>query len=120
MTQKERLVGLLRKCPNADLFLDYDEFIDVIADIMIDNGIIVPPCKVGDTVYGIEDDCLDPTDDYCDNVCSSCKYHCMTIRDELIGSWYKSITVMRHWRKYYFPTREEAKQALKERLNHGI
>ena len=26
---------------------------EVIADYLLDNGVIVPPCKVGDTVYSI-------------------------------------------------------------------
>lgn len=51
---KERLVELLKKAPlcNKDFDLQYsDGTIEKIADCLLENGIIVPPCKVGDIVY---------------------------------------------------------------------
>lgn len=41
MTMRERLVELLAKG------MDYTN----LADYLLANGVIVPPCKVGDTVY---------------------------------------------------------------------
>ena len=51
--QVEKLIELLKdeKCPyNSGLFTDDD-----VADYLLANGVIVLPCKVGDTVYLIND-----------------------------------------------------------------
>ena len=49
MTQKEKLIELIiesvRGCAR--------NWAEVIADYLLTNGVIVPPCKVGDTVYAI-------------------------------------------------------------------
>ena len=46
MTEREQLIELLKNVPrNTRAF--YDQF----ADYLLANGGIVPPCKVGDTVY---------------------------------------------------------------------
>lgn len=46
MTEREQLIELLKNVPrNTRAF--YDQF----ADYLLANGVIVPPCKVGDTVY---------------------------------------------------------------------
>ncbi len=53
-----KLIELLRNSePILERDLDddwYDGEIESIADYLIKNGVIVPPCKVGDTVYGIK------------------------------------------------------------------
>lgn len=55
MTERERLRELLLKCDpikERDLDDDWgDGEIDDIVDSLLANGVIVPPCKVGDTVY---------------------------------------------------------------------
>lgn len=53
MTDRERLIELLLK---VDYALDTDgrkakDSAEFIADYLLKNGFIVPPCKVGDTVY---------------------------------------------------------------------
>lgn len=55
---KERLVELIREAPfgvNKHTLLDHHEasVIEEIADYLIANGVIVPPCKVGDIVYEV-------------------------------------------------------------------
>lgn len=127
MTEKERLIELL-----ADAGLCH---YDTIADHLLANGVIVPPCKVGDTVYSIV-----PTYSKChlgaswDEIrCQGCEDECdshgvYAIRQELVhgiaynGSWsaltnksggnYKQIGS-----KIYglMLTREEAEKALAER-----
>lgn len=86
---------------------------EVIADYLLDNGVIVPPCKVGDTVYSIVEG----------------------ISFVLVGEVYEYVVgrehfVFRSTRKGYFTldfteidigktvflTREEAKKALAERI----
>ena len=56
--RKERLVELLGKAPfgvNKQTLLDRHEtsVIEQIADYLLANGVIVPPCKVGDVVYRV-------------------------------------------------------------------
>ena len=54
MTERERLIEVLSNidyaCDNGSNLQDRIEF---IADYLLANGVIVPPCKVGDTVYEI-------------------------------------------------------------------
>jgi hypothetical protein len=53
---RDRLIELLTDdLPFADNPLQYviDELVERIADHLLANGVIVPPCKVGDTVYYI-------------------------------------------------------------------
>ena len=51
MTERERLIELLKNVPrNTRAF--YDQF----ADYLLENGMIVPPCKVGDNVYWIDNE----------------------------------------------------------------
>ena len=45
MTERERLIELLKQEPSRHS--------EDIADHLLKNGVIVPPCKVGDTVYYI-------------------------------------------------------------------
>ncbi len=56
MTERERLIELLLE---VDYALDKDgrgarDSAEYIADYLLENGVIVLPCKVGDTVYVIK------------------------------------------------------------------
>jgi hypothetical protein len=62
MTQREKLIELLlgadektdehiRKNDHMDYVPTLEELYGVYADHLLANGVIVPPCKVGDTVY---------------------------------------------------------------------
>ena len=58
---RERLVELIIKCDKDDeVLVCFNErprktqASEVIADHLIENGVILPPCKVGDTVYVLE------------------------------------------------------------------
>lgn len=58
--EKKRLVEALVGFPLMDCALISRRDAEDIADKLIDaNGVIVPPCKVGDTVYSIDDDSVD-------------------------------------------------------------
>ena len=50
MTERERLVELLLEWGNKE---NDGVRAESIADYLLANGVIVPPCKVGDTVYEI-------------------------------------------------------------------
>jgi hypothetical protein len=45
---RDRLIRLINHCTSCEECRDED-----IADHLLANGVIVPPCKVGDTVYSI-------------------------------------------------------------------
>lgn len=86
MEQREKLIELILKCNKDndlfDCFPDrprYRQAAEILADHLISNGIVMLPCKVGDTVY-------EPIT-YCDkggapfskcyvgNSCKSCNYY---------------------------------------------
>ena len=56
MTERERLIELICNCPSkimgANMFLE--KISDNLADYLLENGVIVPPCKVGDKVWFVE------------------------------------------------------------------
>ena len=49
MTERERLVELLKD--SSQYIKEQDGLIEIIADYLLDNGVIVPPVKVGQTVW---------------------------------------------------------------------
>lgn len=48
MTQREKLIELLENAPAAP---NGERNVATIADHLLENGVIVPPCKVGDKVW---------------------------------------------------------------------
>lgn len=106
---KDRLIELICDC---DIVIPY--FAEKIADHLLANGVIVPPCKVGQTIYVTTswvseykvkeiafDDLLMRF--YCENEDYALDCRSFIFFDERIG-------------KTVFLTREEAEQALKERV----
>ena len=53
MNERERLIELLKNNQGDNTYYMTDEAIQKIADVLIVNGVIVLPCKVGDMVYEI-------------------------------------------------------------------
>lgn len=53
MTDKERLTNIIHNAQNKYLNLLKFES-SILADYLIANGAILPPCKVGDTIYQID------------------------------------------------------------------
>ena len=55
MSERERLVELMTKAENAELsLLEFEK--KMLADYLLASGVIVPPVRVGDTVYEIQQD----------------------------------------------------------------
>ena len=50
---RDRLIELLKRADKyaSGVCTDYDEAQEVCADFLLAEGVIVPPCKVGDTVW---------------------------------------------------------------------
>lgn len=109
--QKEKLTDLIVESVDGCA----RHWAEIIADYLLDNGVIVPPCKVGDVVYRLNVDCTQPCDFDCDDDCYHCKYRVANIYDVLLDGLRKVLTAMEWWGKYYFPTREAAEKELKER-----
>lgn len=109
---RDRLIELINEFKELDFCVPPDWWIEHFADHLLANGMIVPPCKVGDTVYYV--------------------YKGNTIVNALVADWKKeafgdwlfrayfsvngsSITLLfgdNNIGKTVFLTREEAEKAL--------
>ena len=101
MSERERLIKLFLDCrygiDDTPIF-DSEESVK-LADYLLENGVIVPPVKVGDTVY--------QTDNAGDIYKSKVTQIVYSTKDVAFDE--------RAIGKYIFLTREEAEKALKER-----
>lgn len=63
---RDRLIKLIKKVPyGVSVGATFEQhFCEKVADHLIENGVILPPCKVGDTVYSIIAECNAPYN-YC-------------------------------------------------------
>ena len=113
MTERERLIQLLQSSHCVELWNhNTDDFIEPnpiekLADYLLENGVIVPPCKVGDAVYfitGIR------------TIIKPAK-----VTEVIIGEGVISLCVLTDWTTFkgsldtFYMTREEAEKALAER-----
>lgn len=135
MTERERLIKLLKSPHKAERLRKLglcignyeDDCIEaMVADFLLANGVIVPPCKVGDTVFQIEKmclGCLNYTDggysDYCECALDDNKNMFEVDFDkDCIYEIFKSkfiYSMIDKIGKTVFLTKEEAEKALTER-----
>ena len=127
---KKRLIDLMQEWGNKNT----DSFpFESVADYLLVNGVIMPPCKVGDKLYAISEnrivvctcDGIDIhnevnvwADFQCDYDCKGCPFN--TWKKDFHTGEYSCDGEYGHWcfalsdfGKIVFPTEEEAKQALK-------
>ena len=103
MSDRERLIELIQNAVNGCA----RHWAEIIADYLLANGVIVPPCKVGDMVYEFR--CDDPFDDH--------------LKLYVVPSTVSGIAIfttedihnMNCFGKTVFLTKEEAEEKLKER-----
>ena len=112
MTERERLIELLKSdscespmlcdpnCKYANLKRCYEER---TADYLLENGVIVPPVKFGDTVYKITECYMPPWFSTDDN---------FAVKHYICATTFKRSEI--YPKNLYF-TREEAEEALAER-----
>jgi hypothetical protein len=119
MTDRERLIELIQNAVNGCA----RHWAEIIADHLLANGVIVPPCKVGDSCYPLN---ASETELTCEEKISRIT---ISERNIIIGyyeHWDYSNRCRKTdtWRlplrtrilgKGVFLTREEAERALKER-----
>ena len=124
MTERERLkkfvFSFMENCTCKLLY--GGDFDDVFTDYLLDNGVIVPPVKVGNTVYVInregkpQEMKFDRVDLRCsctrENYCGLCT-RCMDKEGNICQ--YRFNNDFSDFGKDVFLTREEAEKALKER-----
>ena len=114
MTERERLIEMLNDWGN----MENDGIkAESIADYLLANGVIVPPCKVGDVVYYVEGEMI------CKGRIDKIEYNLYTephmwieveYRSPIVGTQITRGRVDLFWNKIIFLTREEAEKALKE------
>lgn len=136
MTERERLIELITEA--HEYWLKYVDdcafnqeplsftFEQMFADHLLANGVIVPPCKVGDNVYSF-DECscedIDGVHTKCefygygedDMICAipcgaKCPYQYRIIKCYVTEA--NILMFSRKWGKTVFPTKEEAEKAL--------
>ena len=124
MTERERLIELLMKGDIAAAKQGVfnccmcKREAEILADHLLENGVIVPPVYVGGTVYEIRRKAVSPSgrETNCGICTISFLKHCINIGSELYvkGKPYVKSDFYRLG-KTVFLTREEAEKALKER-----
>ena len=68
---RDRLIELLNNCAKQPIMIEgLEHWSDTIADYLRANGVIVSPCKVGDTVYYLDDIVWD-------DECRDCEHYLM-------------------------------------------
>ena len=98
MTDRERLIDLMIEAKRTDP--ETESFTDYLANYLLKHGVIVLPCKVGDTLY-------------CE---SAIKGHITYLKAPDLEWIFENREI---FGKEIFLTREEAERALKERENNA-
>ena len=126
MTDRERLINLMIEAKRTEP--ETGSFTDYLADYLLEHGVIVLPCKVGDTYYTIQKYCnTDPLDTEkepvmpwdCENHCcrADCSFKEYRIDEHCFGTVSSILDAEKAIGKTIFLIREEAERALKEREN---
>ena len=130
MADRERLTALLMAGAGDCLGKGGALNCTKLADYLLEHGIIVPPCKVGDTYYTIQKYCnTDPFDTEkepvmpwdCEFYCSraDCSFKEYRIDEHRFCTVSSILDAEKAIGKTKFLTREEAERALKERENNA-
>lgn len=104
MSERERLIEMLNNAPIGYEKLGqrfYKHILENIADYLLDNGVIVPPVKVGDTLYMIVEKRAKISREY---------FHFIK-KTKL--TFLNLERVLKFWGKTVFLTKEQAEKALK-------
>lgn len=120
---RERLIELLSVAVGDSNLTDSE--VRIVADYLLENGVVVLPCKVGDTYYVIQRYCnTDPfeltkepvapwdCEKYCG--CGDCSFSEYRIEEHHFGTIRFILSVEKEIGKTVFLTREEAEAKLRE------
>ena len=131
---RDRLKELILTAPKTDVVYGDIKLpkpiqtASTIADHLIANGVIVPPCKVGDIYYTIERYCnTDPCETEkelvklwdCERYCGrgDCSFREYRIEEHRFNSVIRILEAQEYFGKTVFLTREDAERALEEMNN---
>ena len=129
---------------NSDHWFDFTTKLERIVDHLLENGVIAPPCKVGDVVYAVGDkdghqikECkvnhfsFESAEHFevdvyfdCNLYCDGCYFNAYS--QSYCGEWDcdnaygHSCIPIADFGKTVFLTKEEAEKALKEKNGNGI
>ena len=125
MSDRERLIDLIREAKkhtkNANSDLERNM---IFAEYLLEHGVIVPPCKVGDTVWWVteivDENCEEKPDILLGEIAS------FSVQKEGLWAFCRYANGLTFWHlvsdyfgKTVFLTREDAERALKERENNA-
>ena len=124
MADRERLTALLMAGAGDCLGKGGALNCSRLADYLLEHGVIVPPCKVGDTVWWVteivDENCEEKPDILLGEIAS------FSVQKEGLWAFCRYVNGLTFWHlvsdyfgKTVFLTREEAERALKERENNG-
>ena len=117
---RKRLIELL-----SGKSLDTDIDVEYVADWLMLNGVIVPPCKVGDTVFFVNEQCDENGDEHL----AISEGECASISMQKEGLWIycRYTDGLTYWHKIdeefekeVFLSEAEAKYALKNRRSVSL
>ena len=121
MTDRERLIDFMIDAKRTDP--ETGSFTDYLADYLLEHGVIVLPCKVGDMVWWVttivDENCEEKPDILLGEIAS------FSMQKEGLWAFCRYVGGLTFWHlvsdigKTIFLTREEAERALKERENNG-
>ena len=108
---RDRLIELLKN--SSQYITEQDSLIEKIADYLLENGVIVPPCKVGETVYVIFNGGIYKATVYNLKIETEENHYLILIKVNVFDkiSMFKVFILG----KTAFLTKEEAEQALRQR-----
>lgn len=111
MTDRERLVRRLHDWGTVEA--------EALADYLLENGVIVPPCKVGDTIYQIYEKCVctlghRELHSTCDSPIDCRKCRAVKIERQIRETDF-SLIMLKRVGVEFFTTREEAEKILKDK-----
>ena len=107
---RDRLIELLVGADDKVLSIPYvsEDGMVAIADYLLANGVIVPPCKVGDTVYCVRTVKVLESDDR-----SRASFMTVCREEKRVSPVIFELSMIDSIGKTVFLTKEEAEQALK-------
>jgi hypothetical protein len=108
---RNRLIKLMWQ-GDIDSGYEYDDYFDLefVADYLIENGVLIPPCKIGDTLWVAFDDDMEIEPHVLSGICFFKGFDRLEFEDgSCFSIWYKK------WDDYFgkriFLTEREARLA---------
>lgn len=109
MTDRDRLIELLKKADSATWGQTYESY----ADYLLKNGVIVQPCKVGDNAYALFNGKVFEANIFSIKIETEDNKYVFMLKLKIFDHFFQFKTFLLG--KTAFLTKEEAEKALKER-----